>query len=226
MVPKYIAVFAAAIALSGCHGQSQDPLNPAASQQARADLKESLDNYVRTAPKKSDFLPVLNPRMEALQGNPADPVPSNIGLLKTISPSPQSGLDAFSPVVVKGVQARLRDSLRREPTADEVVTEIRTVEGRQATEIGDQLDSRRAEITTIYADIASLNQQGKTGEARKRLNDLRALREAAVDSWYQTHGIAAGKSDTPQEAVSPEQAVAATRDLLVGYLNNGVTDSR
>ncbi len=225
MVPKYIAVFAAAIALSGCHGQSQDPLNPAASQQARADLKESLDNYVRTAPKKSDFLPVLNPRMEALQGNPADPVPSNIGLLKTISPSPQSGLDAYSPVVVKGVQARLRDSLRREPTADEVVTEIRTVEGRQATEIGDQLDSRRAEITTIYADIASLNQQGKTGEARKRLNDLRALREATIDSWYQTHGIATGKSDTPQEAVSPEQAVAASRDLLVGYLNNGVTES-
>jgi len=143
-----------------------------------------------------------------------------------MSPSPQSGLDAFSPIVVKAVQARLRESLRREPTADEVVTEIRTVEGRQATEIGDQLDSRRGEIAAIYADIASLNQQGKTGEARKRLNDLRALREAAVDSWYQTHGIAAGKSDTPQEAVSPEQAVAATRDLLVGYLNNGVTDSR
>jgi len=226
MLPKYATVFAAAIALSGCHGQSQDPLNPAASQQARADLKESLDNYLRTAPKKSDFRTVLNPRMEALQGNPSDPVPSNIGLLKGMSPSPQSGLDAFSPIVVRAVQSGLRESLRREPTADEVVTEIRTVEGRQATEIGDQLDSRRGEIAAIYADIASLNQQGKTGEARKRLNDLRALREAAVDSWYQTHGIAAGKSDTPQEAVSPEQAVAATRDLLVGYLNNGVTDSR
>jgi len=226
MLPKYATVFAAAIALSNCHSQSHDPLNPAAAQRARADLQESINNYLRAAPKKSDFRAVLNLKMEALQGDPNDPVPSHIGLLRAMPPSPQSGLDAFSPIIVKAVQARLRDSLRREPTADEVVNEIRTVEGKQVTEIGDQLESRRAEIAAMYAEIASLNQRGKTGEARKRLGDLQILREGAIASWYQTQGIAPGKSDTPQEAVSSERVVAANRELLVSYLNNGVTESR
>jgi hypothetical protein len=155
-----------------------------------------------------------------------NPVPSNIALLKTTPPSPQSGLDAFSPIIVKMVQARLRDSLQREPTADEVVNEIRMVENKQVTEIGDQLESRHGEIAAIYAEIASLNHQRKTGDAQKRLGDLRVLREGTIDSWYQAQGISSGKSDTRQETMSPEQAVTANRDLLVGYLNNGVTESR
>lgn len=78
----------------------------------------------------------------------------------------------------------------------------------------------------LHAEIASLNQQGKTGDARKKLNDLRMLRQDAIASWYQAHGIAAGKSDTAQQALSPEQAAEANRQLLFGYLNNGVTESR
>jgi len=226
MSPKLLTLFAAAIALSDCKTQPRDPLTPAAEQQARSDLMESIDNYVRTAPKKSDYRAVLNPRMEALQGDPADPVPSHVGLLKAAPPPPQSGLDAFSPIVVKVVQARLREALRRDPTPDEVVNEIRNVENNQANDIGDQLESRHAEIAAMYSEIASLNQHGKTNEARQRLADLRKLRADAIASWYQAHGVAMGKSDTGPEAISAEQAVTANRDLLVGYLNSGVTDSR
>jgi hypothetical protein len=222
----YATVFAVAIALAGCKHQAHGPLNPAAEQKARADLKESIENYLKTAPKKRDLRAVLNPNMEVLQGDPDDPVPSHVGLLKAVPPSPQSGLDAFSPIIVRAVQRRLRHSLQREPTADEVVNEITTVESKQATDIGNQLESRRAEIAAMYAEIASFNQQGKTDEARKRLADLRALREGTIASWYQQQGIAAGKSDTSVEALSPEQTVTADRDLLLSYLNNGVTDSR
>ena len=226
MLPRCLTLFAAVIALSNCKGQPHDPLTPAAEQQARADLMESIDNYVRTAPKKGEYRGVLNPRMEALQGDPADPVPSHVGLLKAAPTLPQSGLDAFSPIVVKAAQARLRETLRRDPTTDEVVNEIQNVENKQASDIGDQLESRHGEIAAMYSEIASLNQQGKTNDVRKRLGDLRTLRQDVIASWQQEHGIAPAKSDTGSEAISSEQAVTANRDLLVGYLNTGVTDSR
>ena len=226
MAVNYAFLVALSMALAGCKKQGRAPLNPAAERKARADLQESIDNHVKTAPKKRDFLALLNPKMEVLQGDPGEPVPSNAGLLKPVPAPALTGLDAYSPIIVKAVQARLRDSLQREPTADEVIHEITTVESQQITDISNQLQSRHDEIAGIYAEIASLNQQGKTDDARKRLDDLRMLRESTIASWYQQHAIALGKTDGSGEALTPAQTVAANRDLLLTYLNNGVTDSR
>lgn len=231
MGPKSKILVVAGLALAGCHGQVHQPSNPQsldpnAARKAEADLLESIENYSTTAPKKRVFRSVLNPNMEALQGDPDEPVPSNIGLLKAVPPPPRSGLEAFSPIVVKAVQARLRDSLHREPTVDEIANDIAAMENRQIIDISDELESRRAEIAGIYTDIAALNRQQKTDEARQKLAALRMLRRSAIASWYQAHGMADGKSDTPQDALSPEQAVTANRGLLLGYLNNAVTESR
>lgn len=229
MARKTFCLWAIAMVAGGCKTQpppsAQATLSPAAEQKARADLQESISNYVRTAPKKGDFRAVLDPRMEVVQGDPGDPVPSNLGLLEPATGSQPSGLDAYSPIIVKAVQARLRESLGRDPTTNEVVDEITTAESKQGSDIVAELQNRQSEITSRYAEIATLNQQGNENEVRKRLNHLRLLREGISAAWYQQQGVPVGKTDTSAEARSPAQIVTDDRNLLRGYLNGAVFDS-
>src|SRR5262249_8329265 len=154
-----------------------------------ADLQASIDDYVRTAPKIGDYRNRLNPRMHALQGNADDPVPTNMGLLVAVPPPAGTGLDAFDPVVVKAVPARLRDALHREPTDDEVTAEIQTTEAKPRDEIVAELEGRASEIAAIYADAASLAESGKTDQAAARLADARKLREGVLSAWQLQNGI-------------------------------------
>jgi predicted phage gp36 major capsid-like protein len=119
----------------------------------------------------------------------------------------------------------LRDSLHREPSDDEVLAEIETTEDKARTAITNALEDRRADIAAIYADAASLAEQGKTDEAAPHLADARKLRESVIHTWHQQNGIADGKGDGPDPTLSPEEIVAADRDLLGEYLNGGVDNS-
>src|SRR5215470_4866799 len=132
-----------ALIAGGCKTQPPPPaqatLTPAAEQRVRADLQESINHYLQTAPKKGDLRAVLNPKMEVLQGNPGDPVPPNVGVLTPATGPQPSGLDAYSPIIVKAVQARLRDALGRDPTTDEVIGEVNTTESQQGNDVTAQL---------------------------------------------------------------------------------------
>ena len=55
---------------------------------------------------------------------------------------------------------------------------------------------------------------------------LRTLRQGVIAAWYRQNGISEGKGDPIGAALSAEQVAAAHRELLLGYLNSGVTDSR
>ncbi len=229
-------LFIAVLALAGCKrhppliggdgGAPTSPLDPAAEAKARADLLAAVDTWRRTAPKKRDFLAVLNPRMELLQGDPEEPVPSNAGLLTVVQEAPATGLAAYSPIIVRAVQARLRASLRREPTDDEVIEQITTVESQQNADISEVLLGHHEEIAALHREIAALNQQGKTDEVRQRQRALRSIRAGVLATWEQQHGVAAGKVDVGAEAVTPEQAAAANRALLFTWLNDAGTNAK
>lgn len=210
----------AALAVAACRKPPPPPgpLSPAAAQKAQADLLQSIDAYVKTKPTIAQLASVLDPGMDALQGDPSDPAPANLGVLRA-APDPQlSGLDAYSPVVVKSAQAALRESLRREPTADEVVARIANVEDRQVNEISAALQAQGATIAAIYDDMATLKQQGKAAEALMRQADLRTLRQAAIDGWYKQNGLA---SEAAGAALAPADSATTNRELLFTYLNAG-----
>jgi hypothetical protein len=210
-------------ALASCSSSAPGPTPPLTGREkAKADLQASIDDYVRRAPKLKDLRGRLDPNIEALQGDPADPAPTNLALLTPVPDSTLTGLDALSPIVVKAVQARLVESLHREPTANEVVKEIAAVENKQATDVSDALEDRHAEIAALYAEIASLNRQGNAAEARKRRDDLQAIRAEAIAAWYAQHGIAPGKADPSGQALTPDQTAAADRELLLRYTDGDV----
>jgi len=230
-----VVALGAKLGFSSCSHESPPPppppppaqleLTPAADQQARTDLQTSIDTYVATAPKIRDYRATLNPNMYALQGDGNDPVPTNMGLAKAVPPPTATGVDAFSPVIVKAVRARLRDALLREATDDEVVAEITTTESQQRADVVAALEGRRDDIAAIYAAAVALNQAGRTDEGAAKLREARALRESVIADWHRRHGVAPGKTDSADEAVTPEQAAEADRQLLGQYLNNGVVDS-